>query len=115
MKSLLESLRAARHIELLILIVLLAALALFMLGGAGRAPSGGTDAEARLEKLLGRVEGVGSVDVMISLDADGNPAGAAVVADGPLSVRATLEIQSAIQALLDIDLSRIRVIGRGGL
>ena len=114
MKSLLESLRAARHIELLILIVLLAALALAMLGGARREPSGGTDVEARLEKLLGRMEGVGDVDVMISLDADGNPAGAAVVADGPLSVRATLEIQSAIQALLDIDLSRIRVIGRGG-
>ena len=115
MKSIFESLRAARHIELLILIVLLAALALFMLGGARREPAGGTDVEARLERLLKRIEGVEDVDVMITLGDDDRPAGAAVVSDRPLTVRATLEIQSAIQALLDIDLNRIRVIGRGGL
>ena len=49
------------------------------------------------------------------LDGDDHPVGAAVVTDRPLTVRATLEIQSAIQALLDIDLDRIRVIGMGGL
>lgn len=115
MKTIIESLRAARHIELLILIVLLAALALFMLGGARREPATGTALEARLEKLLKRIEGAGDVHVMISLDGDDRPVGAAVVTDRPLTVRATLEIQSAIQALLDIDLDRIRVIGRGGL
>ena len=115
MKAFFESLRAARHIELLILIVLLAALSLVVLSGARRETTGSTDVETRLEKLLGRIEDVGNVDVMISLDADGSPAGAAVVTDSPLSVRATLEIQSAIRALLDIDLDRIRVIGRGGM
>ena len=115
MKSFIEGLRAARHIELILLIVLLAALGLLMISGLGGAPADRTDAEARLERLIERIEGVGDADVMISTDAEGNPVGAAVVVSGTLDVRARLEIQSAIQALLDIELKRIRVIGRGGL
>lgn len=114
MKSILESLRAARHIEVILLAVLIAALGLWMLGSANREPAG-TDVEARLERLIERIGGVGDVDVMISTDEDGHPVGAAVVAGGSLDVRTTLEIQSAIQALLDIDLQRIRIISRGGL
>ena len=114
LKTIVQSIRAARHIDLILLIVLACVLGLLLYGGTDRSPAGKTDTEARLERLLEGMDGVGDVDAMISLDGDGNPVGAAVVAGGELGVRERLEIQSAIKALLDIDLQRIRVIGKGG-
>lgn len=115
MKSIIETIRGARFIELLLLIVVISALALVALGGGERGSTDKTDMESRLERLLERIDGVGDVDVMISTDGEGRPLGVAVVADKRLDVRARLEIQSAIQALMDIELQRIRVIGRGGI
>jgi len=48
------------------------------------------------------------------VDSDGKPSAAAVVAEELDDICVRLEIQSAIQALLDIDTNRIRVIGKGG-
>ena len=115
MKSFMETLRGARRLELFILMILLSVLGLALLNGAchnddsGKAPD-----EVRLEQLLEHIDGVGDVDVMISMDEDGRPIGAAVVADGLDDIGVRLEIQSAIRALLDIDLNRIRIIGKGG-
>ena len=114
MKSIFETLRGARHLELFILMLLLSALGLLLLNGSGANPGRSSD-EIRLERLLERIDGVGDAAVMIALDGDGKPVGAAVVAEGLTDVRARLEVQSAIQALLDIDIDRIRVIGRGGV
>lgn len=114
MKAILESLRAARHIELILILVLLAALGLWAFRSPGNTLSNKTELELRIERLLEHMDGVGSVEVMVSVDADGNPAGAAVVVNDAISVRSRLEIQSAIQALLNIEAQRIRVIGKGG-
>lgn len=112
MKAIVEALRGARHLEVLLALVLIAALGLLMFQGS-RTSADKTDVESRLERLLEGIEGVGDVDVMISMDDKETPVGAAVVASGKLGMRARLEIQSAIQALLDIETNRIRVIGRG--
>lgn len=114
MKSIAEYFHAARHIELFILLLLLSALGLWLIGGAGGGTSAKTDAEARLERLLERVDGVRDVEVMISTDGEGKPMGVAVVAGGRVELSARLEMQSAIQALMDIDTSRIHIIGKGG-
>ena len=115
MKSLIESIRGARFIELFLLVALLGALGLLLSGGVDRRAVNKTELESRLERLLEGIEGVGNADVMISTDGEGRPVGVAVVASGALGVRTALEMQSAIQALLDIDTNRIRIIGRGGL
>lgn len=114
MKSFLETLRGARYIEWFLLVVLLSALGLMLLNDAGGDRTDKLPEEIRLERLLERIDGVGKVDVMISLGENGKPTAAAVVAEGMDDIGVRLEIQSAIQALLGIDLNRIRVIGKGG-
>lgn len=114
MRSIAEMIRGARHIELFILLLLVAALGLLLINNTGGNTGSRTDVEARLERLLHGIDGIGDVDVMISTDADGVPAGAAVVVGGRLDMSTRLEIQSAIQALLDIETNRIRIIGKGG-
>ena len=114
MKSFLETLRAARYLEWFLLVALLSLMGLMLLNHSGDSPSGKLPEEARLERLLERIDGVGDVDVMIATDNDGKPTAAAVVANGMDDIGTRLQIQSAIQALLNIDLSRIRVIGKGG-
>lgn len=113
MKSIAESLRGARHIELFIILLLVAALGLLMLNQADR-PSGGSDAESRLARLLKGMDGVKGAEVMISTDAEGNPVGVAAVVEGSVDMATRLEMQSAIQALMDIDARRIRIICKGG-
>lgn len=115
MKTFVETIRGARFIGLFLMIALLSALGLMLLGNGERGSTGGTELESRLERLLEGIDGVGDADVMITVDDQEKPAGVAVVVGGSLNVRVTLEIQSAIRALLDIDLKRIRIIGRGGV
>ena len=111
MRSLLERLRAARHIELGALIVALAVLALVLTGsGSSGRDDSATSAERRLCRLLEQIDGVGKVSVMISEDGGG----AVIVASELDDLRTALEIQSAAKALLNIDLNRIRVIGKRG-
>ena len=114
MKSFLETLRGARYLEWFLLVVLLSTLGLMLLRNTGTQKTGKLPEEIRLERLLERIDGVGDVDVMIAMDDDGKPSAAAVVAEGMDDIGTRLEIQSTIQALLDIDLNRIRIIGRGG-
>ena len=116
MKKLLETLRAARYFEVGLLIVALAALGLvWMNGHPSNGAEAGTVMEQRLSHLLEQIDGAGKVSAMIAQDEDGNVVGAVIVASDLRSVRARLEIESAVQALLGIELEHIRVIsGRGG-
>ena len=114
MRSIIEGLRGARHIAIFACIVLISVLALTLTGGRSLERTAGNDLERRLEQLLEAIDGVGRVSVMISRDDAGRTVGVAVVARGRLDVRTRLEMQSAIRALLDIDLQRIRIIGKGG-
>ena len=120
MKTLVERLRAARFMEVGLLIVALAILGLMMLnaGSNAREDVRGTSLEIRLARLLQQIDGVGRVNVMIAQDDDGAVTGVVIVAGGLSDVRTCLEIESAVQALLGVDLDHIRIIGsqnvRGG-
>ena len=55
---------------------------------------------------------MGQVSVMITVDGEGKPIGAVIVDRELEGVRPALELQAAVRTLLDIDGSRVRVIGR---
>lgn len=115
MRTLLERLRAARFLEVGLLIVALAILGLAMLNlSDAREDARCTGLEQRLARLLQQIDGVGKVNVMIAQDDDGAVTGAVIVAKDLRDVRTTLEIESAVQALLGLELDRIRVIGGRG-
>lgn len=111
MSRLLESLRSARKIELLILIVFVCAL--LVIGLSGR-DAQGTDAEARMSALLSRIEGAGRVHVLLSEDAEGNCTGAVIASPGADDVRVVLELQRAVQTLTELALDRIEIVKSAG-
>lgn len=112
LNGLTEKLRGARRIEWFAAVVLLALLALLLLNGAERPSDGRTALERRVERILSRIDGVGGVSAMIN-EEDGAVTGAVIVADGLSDVREYLELQGAVATLLDIDLSKIRIVGNG--
>ena len=116
MKSLLEQWRGARHIVLLISVILLALVALLATGGARRQPEAaeGSALERRLERVLSGIDGAKGVRVMITEDGEGGVLGAVIVTDDALDVRALLDIQTAVETLLDVDAARVSVIARSG-
>ena len=115
MRKIFESLRAARYIELGLLLILLALLGLTLLNGTEpRVHSESTELERRLVSVLEEIDGAGRVSVMITQTEDGVITGAVIVADGLDSVRTSLAIQNAVRTLLDVDLDRVCVISRKG-
>ena len=108
MKKILEALRGARRIELLLALAAVSVLLLLQLpesGGVGFA--GQTNQEARIAAILGRIEGVGRVEVMLSEQESG---GVLVVSDGAKDLAVCLRIQYAVQTLLGTDVSRIEIV-----
>ena len=117
MNRLWAHLKGARRIELFAGIAVLACLALLLMrasGGSERPDHGRTALESRLEAILGKIEGVGAVSVMVSEGEDGRARGAVIVSDGLDSVRAYLQIQSAVRALLELESGQISIIGKNG-
>ena len=109
MRAFLEGLRAARYVEVGVLLAVLAVLGLMLTGGASR--EGGatsTEAERRLSRVLEQIDGAGKVSVMISDDGTG----AVIVASELDDLRTAMEIQQAARAVLNLDLDRVCVIGR---
>lgn len=118
MRRLLDALGGARGAGLFALVALAALMGLLMIkpgGTSNRADGEETALERRVEAILECIDGVGEVDVMIAQDDSGAAVGAVVVAEGVGDVRAWLEVQSAVQALLALDAESIRVIGKNGL
>ncbi len=109
----LETMRGARRIEIYIAVVALAALALLLLRGAVPGEGGDkTELELRLERILGQIDDAGKVSVMVTQNADGDATGAVVIADGLTEVDGYLRLQQAVRALLNLDISKITIIGR---
>ena len=109
-----ERLRGARRFELLALMALIALLALLLLRGGAPSTAQRTEIEARLEHMLGSIDGAGRVRVMVTQDADGNATGALIVSDDLSDVRAYLSVESAVTTLLHLDASNVSIIGRDG-
>lgn len=111
--GLLDRLRGARRIELFAAMALVALLALMLVnhpGDGGEAQK--TELEARMESILSRVEGAGRVSAMITQAEDGRVTGALIVADELKDVATYLRLQRAVAALLEVETSRIEIIGR---
>ena len=116
-RALWERLRAAKGAEVLALLALAALLALLLLGNGPKPVSGHTELEARLARILSRVDGAGEVEVMVNEDGEGGVTGAVIVASGREDMMTYLNLQSAVTTLLEIDAARVEIIfagGRGG-
>ncbi|MBQ8559688.1 MAG: hypothetical protein IJ439_06895 [Tyzzerella sp.] len=69
-----------------------------------------TDLEKRLESILEGMNGVGDVNVMITLKEDESVAGVAVVAEGGDNAVIVRNITEVVQALFDVDSHKIMVM-----
>ena len=69
-----------------------------------------TELEKRLEAILERMNGVGEVQVMITLKEDDSVEGIAVVAQGGDNAVIVCNITEVVQALFDVDSHKIKVI-----
>lgn len=69
-----------------------------------------TDLEKRLEGILEGMEGVGNVNVMITLQEDDVVEGVAIVAEGGNNAVVVRNITEVVQALFHVDSHKIKVI-----
>lgn len=109
-----EKLRGARHIEWVLLAGLLAAF--FLMTGGAEQTNQSTALEKRMENVLSMIEGAGRVRVLVNEAAaafsgsDGQAAGVLVVAEGAGDMRVKMELQRAVQALLDVEAEQIEIL-----
>lgn len=115
-RGLWERLRAARGFGVLAALALAALLALMLLRGGDRPASGGTELEARLERILSLVNPDGGVRAMVREDGEGNIVGVVLVAEGLRDIATRLALEDAVTTLLQIDSAQVEIIGadRGG-
>lgn len=106
-----DSLRGARKVEYLALILLAALAALFWIQGRGGAPEGAisTALERRMESTLSQVAGAGDVRVMIAQAEDGKVTGVLIVAQGAGDMGVYLALAEAAQTLLNVDARSIEI------
>lgn len=69
--------------------------------------------ESRISRVLGAIDGAGTVEVAIYYE-DSIPSGAVVVAEGAGDVAVRLRLVSAVTTLLGIEQNRIAVYEREG-
>ena len=108
MKQLFETIRAARWLELTIVVGLICILLVLALGSGGE--SAASEEEARMQRILSKIDGAGRVSVMIARDDGGSCTGVVVVASGAEDVAVMLRLQRAVQALTDLELSQIEIV-----
>ena len=108
MKQLFETIKAARWLELAIAAGLVCVLIVLALGSGGGSAS--SDKEARMERILSKIEGAGRVSVMLARNDAGECTGAVVVASGAEDVEVMLRLQRAVHALTNLELSQIEIV-----
>lgn len=109
MKQLIEALRSARKIEIFIIAAVVCTLAVLWMGGGAQTATG-SEEEVRMARILSRIEGAGSVSVMIASSEDGAATGVVVAASGAGDVRVMLEMQRAVRTLTGLELDRIEIV-----
>ena len=108
MKQLFETIRAARWLEPTLLLALVCILVVLALGSGGE--SAASEEEARMQRILSKIDGAGRVHVMIARDDGGECTGVVVVASGAEDVEVMLRLQRAVQALTNLELSQIEIV-----
>lgn len=125
MGGFLAAIKGAKRMEWIVLAAAAAALVLIALSQSAQQGER-TALEARMEAVLSAVRGAGRVRVLVSeggaasgaLAASGDAGelsgGVVIVADGADDVRVALELASAAQALLGVELDKIQVLKMEG-
>ena len=108
MKQLFETIRAARWLELAIAAGLVCVLIVLALGSTNG--SAASDEEARMQRILSRIDGAGRVSVMLARNDAGECTGVVVVASGAEDVKVMLRLQRAVHALTNLELSQIEIV-----
>lgn len=108
MKHIFETIKAARWLELAIAAGLVCVLIVLALGGSNE--SAVSDEEARMQRILSKIEGAGRVSVMLARDDAGACTGAVVVASGAEDIEVMLRLQRAVQALTNLELGQIEIV-----
>ncbi len=107
-----DSLRGARKVEYLALILLIALAILFWTQNQGKNAENGavsTALERRMESTLSQVAGAGDVRVMIAQTEAGNVTGVLIVAEGADDMRVYLALADAAKTLLGVDAKDIEI------
>jgi len=111
LKRLVEALRSAHKIELLVIVLFLCILLLLFSGNQGSNPDWQAEGdELRMQRLLSRIQGAGKVSVMLAEDEQEGIIGAVVVSPGADDVRVMLELQRAVQALTKLEIEQIEIV-----
>lgn len=110
MKQLLNVLRSARKIEILVVIAMLCVLLVLSYGERGGGGAQPDSEEMRLKQILTQIEGAGRVSVMISRNQDDEIQGVVVAASGADDLRVMLEMQRAVKTLTNLELERIEIL-----
>lgn len=103
MKGIMQALKSARWLELVLIAALMCIAAVVALNGMHASPER-TAAETRLRSLLAEIDGAGRVDVVLGEE------GAVVTASGAGRIDVMLKLQRAVQAATGFELRRIEVI-----
>lgn len=101
------------RIWLLLALLAAAAIALIGIGGTGSGAQDVSALEARLERVLKRVEGAGDVSVM-AIESNGEVTGVLIVAQGAADMKVRLTLQNAVKTLLGIDNAQIDIVRMEG-
>ena len=104
-----DSLRGARKVEYLALILLIALAVLFWSQNRTSVSASSTDLELRMESTLSQLAGAGDVRVMIAQTDDGSVTGVLIVAEGADDVGVYLALADAAQTLLGVDAKDIEI------
>ncbi len=91
------------------LLLALAAICLMLLFTSETDGGGATDTEARMERVLEKIDGAGDVRVMVT-ETDGGYSGVLVVCEGARDLAVRLTVQNAVHTLLGIDNQKINVV-----
>lgn len=105
MKHLLETLKSARSIELILLVVLVCVLIfMFIEGDSAYKPS----REAYMAETLSAIHGAGKVRVLLS--GEEQISGAVVLCEGADNISVMLDLQRSVQILTGLPLDKIEII-----
>lgn len=118
LKRALDRLRGTRHIEWLLMLIVLAAAVLLTTGTDFQGAAPATEIERRMEAVLSCVEGAGQVRVLVN-SPESMPAfsqgemkttGVIVVAEGAGDMKVRLALQQAVRAFLGVDTGQIEIL-----
>lgn len=108
MKQLMQALRGAKRIEILVIIAMLCTLLVLGMNSVDTETPVDTP-EARLERILSEIEGAGRVKVMLTYDGDAVQ-GCVAAAEGADEIAVVLKLQRAVQTLTNLELNRIEIV-----